>query len=85
MGKDADLKHLYCLKGANMGIFSVLLDLYENTRKTKTNVKNNKPEPRHYEFDGGLTGDRKKDKQICTPKVQSTKKETKIKSDGEER
>lgn len=68
-----------------MGIFSALIDLYENTRKTKTNVKNNKPEPRHYEFDSGLTGDRKKDTQIGTAKVQQPKRETKIKSDGEER
>lgn len=66
-----------------MGLFSSLIDLYENTRKTKTDKKDNKSSVRNYNFDGGFTGDRKTD--ITTPRVQVSEKEQITKDDGEER
>lgn len=66
-----------------MGLFSSLIDLYENTRKTKTDKKDNKSSARNYNFDGGFTGDRKTD--ITTPRVQVSEKKQITKDDGEER
>ncbi len=66
-----------------MGLLSSLIDLYENTRKTKTDKKDNKPPVRNYNFDSGLTGDRKID--IATPKAKAAEKGTRVKDDGEER
>lgn len=43
-----------------MGLMGFLLDVYENTRKTKTNVKPDKNgRSKNYDFDAGITGDRK--------------------------
>ena len=39
----------------------LLLDLFEIFRKTKSDVKSNKPQPRRYDFDAGFTGDKKSD------------------------
>ena len=51
--------------------------------KTKTDKKDNKPPVRNYNFDSGLTGDRKID--IATPKAKAAEKGTRVKDDGEER
>lgn len=66
-----------------MGLLSSLIDLYENTRKTKSDKKDNKPKDRKYDFNSGLTGDRKID--IATPRVQKTENKDKARDDGEER
>lgn len=66
-----------------MGLLSSLIDLYENTRKTKSDKKDNKPPVRNYNFDGGFTGDRRAD--ISTPKIKMSEKKAKLKDDGEER
>ncbi len=66
-----------------MGLLSSLIDLYENSRKTKSNKKDNKPKVRNYDFDSGLTGDRKID--IAMPRVQNTENKEKARDDGEER
>ena len=70
-----------------MGIFSALLDLYENTRKTKTDVKSNKPKERNYNFDAGLTGDKKIDCPVYkpSPKNKISKKEIDSKNEPEGR
>lgn len=58
-----------------MGFMSFLLDAYENTRKTKSNVKTDKNDrSRNYEFDAGITGDRKLDcPKVETPRVKKSK------------
>lgn len=61
-----------------MGIFSALIDLYENTRKTKSDKKDNKPPVRNYSFDSGLTGDRKID-------ISTKESKPREKDNGEER
>lgn len=66
-----------------MGLLSSLIDLYENTRKTKSDKKDDKPKVRNYDFDSGLTGDRKID--IATPRVQKMENNDKARDDGEER
>lgn len=66
-----------------MGIFSALIDLYENTRKTKSDKKDNKPPVRNYSFDSGLTGDRKID--ISTPRISTKESKPREKDNGEER
>lgn len=70
-----------------MGLF---LDLFENLRKTETDVKSTKPQPRRYDFDDGFTGDRKKD---CKPNKKTrdrkapekSKSKSKVKDDEFER
>ena len=54
-----------------MGLMSFLLDVYENTRKTKTNVKPDKNgRSKNYAFDAGITGDRKLDcPKVETPRI----------------
>lgn len=54
-----------------MGLISFIMDLYENTRKTDTNVKSSKPKERKYDFDAGITGSKRMD---CRPKPISSKK-----------
>ncbi len=66
-----------------MGLFSMLIDLYENTRKTKTDKKDNKASVRNYDFDGGFTGDKRID--IATPRAPISEKRSIEKDDGEER
>jgi hypothetical protein len=45
-----------------MGILSILLDLYENVRKTETPVSSNKAKERHYgKGTDEFSGDRRKD------------------------
>lgn len=70
-----------------MGIFSALLDIYENSRKTKTEVKTNKPKERNYSFDAGFTGDRKIDCPTYKPsaKPKKSKKEIETKNELGER
>lgn len=70
-----------------MGILSALLDLYENARKTKTDVKSNKAKERNYNFDAGFTGDKKIDCPVYkpSPKASKSEKETKIKNEPEGR
>lgn len=57
-----------------MGVLSFLLDAYENTRKSKSNTKNAKEgRSNNYEFDAGITGDRKLDcPKVKTPRVKKT-------------
>lgn len=38
-----------------------ILDLYENFRKSKSKIENNKHNKKNYNFDDGFTGDRKTD------------------------
>lgn len=66
-----------------MGLFGMLLDLYENIRPTTSN----KPisiKKRNYDFDAGITGDKKTD---CNNVNQSSTKRVKEENskDGEER
>ena len=57
-----------------MGLISFLLDAYENTRKSKSDVKNAKEgRLKKYDFDAGITGDRKLDcPKVETPKVKKS-------------
>jgi len=64
-----------------MGLISAIIDLYENFRKTDTKVESNKPEKREYNFDSGLTGDRK----IDCPKYEPRKSNKKISKEEKER
>ena len=72
-----------------MGILSSLLDAYENTRKTKSDVKPAKEgRAKNYTFDAGITGDRKLDcPKVDTPRIKKSNrtKENKVKNDREER
>ena len=36
-----------------IGLLGITYDVAENARETKTDVKDNKPEERHYDFDDG--------------------------------
>lgn len=54
-----------------MGLISFIMDLYENTRKTTTEVKKTKPQERKYDFDAGFTGSKKID---CMTKPVDKKK-----------
>lgn len=57
-----------------MGILSFLMDIYENSRKTTSAVKDNKPKQRNYTFDSGLTGSKKEDRQLTqTPPINTQK------------
>lgn len=56
-----------------MGLFSSLLDLYENMRKTETKVKNTKT-TRNYDFDGGFTGNKKIDCPVYKPSDKNKEK-----------
>lgn len=60
-----------------MGLFSTLLDFYENMRKTETKVKSTKPTTRKYDFDAGFTGDRKLDCPVYKPSDKKKKQENK--------
>lgn len=59
-----------------------ILDLFENLRKTETDVKKSKPAERKYDFDAGFSGNKKSDYSSLnrrTPtqkKVQKTSKKT---------
>ncbi|MBO5397536.1 MAG: hypothetical protein J6A36_01180 [Clostridia bacterium] len=66
-----------------MGILSALLDLYENARKTKTDEKNNKPKERNYNFDAGLTGDKKIDCPVYKPSEKTKVSEKEIDTNNE--
>lgn len=68
-----------------MGLFSTLLDLYENMRKTETKVKSTKPIKREYDFDAGLTGDRKLDCPVYKPSKKREQKSNKQINENEER
>ena len=72
-----------------MVFLSALLDVYENTRKTKTDVKPAKEgRSKKYDFDAGITGDRKLDcPKVDTPRVKKSNrtKENKVIKDREER
>jgi hypothetical protein len=63
-----------------MGIFSSLLDLYENTRKTKTKIESDKPKERNYNFNGGFSGIKKEDLNM-----NNKSRQTKPKKEVEER
>jgi hypothetical protein len=53
----------------------LILDIFENFRKTKTDVKPTKPKERHYDFDDGFTGDKKSDyiSKEPTPQIKTNK------------
>lgn len=61
----------------------LLLDLFENLRKTKSDVKSNKQQQRRYDFDAGFTGDRKSDYELINSKKVSLQKNKKEKYDDE--
>ena len=63
----------------------LLLDLFEIFRKTKSDVKSNKPQPRRYDFDAGFTGDKKSDSASVQPIKKTTAKKEKDSSEREER
>lgn len=64
-----------------MGVLSFILDIYENTRKTKTEVKPSKPLPRKYNFEAGFTGNKKDDCNTATKSVKKQKREEKSERD----
>ena len=67
-----------------MGLISFIMDLYENTRKTNTDVKSTKPKERKYDFDAEITGSKKLD---CPKPISSKNRISKKHKDskGEER
>ena len=70
-----------------MGLMSFLLDVYENTRKTKTNVKPDKNgRSKNYDFDAGITGDRKLDcPKVETPRIKKSNSSKRAKCGSEDR
>ncbi len=67
-----------------MGLMSFILDAYENSRKTKTNVKPDKTRSKKYDFDAGITGDKKLDcPKVEVPKVKKSKGSKGAMSKGE--
>lgn len=70
-----------------MGLMSFLLDVYENTRKTKTNVKPDKNgRLKNYDFDAGITGDRKLDcPKVETPRIKKSNSSKRAKCGREDR
>ena len=70
-----------------MGLMSFLLDVYENTRKTKTNVKPDKNgRSNNYDFDAGITGDRKLDcPKVETPRIKKSNSSKRAKCGREDR
>lgn len=64
-----------------MGLISAIIDLYENFRKTDTKVESSKLEKRKYDFESGLTGNKKID---CS-KYKPTKCQEKISKEEKER
>lgn len=64
-----------------MGLISFILDMYENIRKTKTDINPTKPKERKYDYDSGFSGNKKDDYASITPKVpkQTTVKRKKVK------
>ncbi|MBR3882399.1 MAG: hypothetical protein IKJ36_03930 [Clostridia bacterium] len=70
-----------------MGLMSFLLDVYENTRKTKTNVKPDKNgRSKNYDFDAGITGDRKLDcPKVETPRIKKSNSSKRAKCGREDR
>lgn len=70
-----------------MGLMGFLLDVYENTRKTKTNVKPDKNgRSKNYDFDAGITGDRKLDcPKVETPRIKKSNSSKRAKCGREDR
>ena len=70
-----------------MGLLNALLDVYENTRKTKTNVKPDKNgRSKNYDFDAGITGDRKLDcPKVETPRIKKSNSSKRAKCGREDR
>ena len=70
-----------------MGLMSFLLDVYENTRKPKTNVKPDKNgRSKNYDFDAGITGDRKLDcPKVETPRIKKSNSSKRAKCGREDR
>ena len=70
-----------------MGLMGFLLDVYENTRKTKTNVKPDKNgRSKNYDFDAGITGDRKLDcPKVETPRIKKSNSSKRSKCGREDR
>ena len=70
-----------------MGLMSFLLVVYENTRKTKTNVKPDKNgRSKNYDFDAGITGDRKLDcPKVETPRIKKSNSSKRAKCGREDR
>lgn len=59
-----------------MGILSFILDVYENMRKTKTDVKPTKPQERKYDFNAGFSGSKRDDyKSVQNSEIKNINKE----------
>ena len=63
----------------------LLLDLFEIFRKTKSDVKSNKPQPRRYDFDAGFTEEKKRNNTTVQPNKKTTAKKEKDSTEIEER